>query len=391
MISPSEIKRQAEKWWKPFLQSHLKNEQFFPRTIDRIGKITSSAVREKFGELQEQVSELYKNSKAKLGYGYTVNKEDVNFRKTGNHTLPQSISFESAQDYVEFIEKKKDWNSFQKNSALILQQIPQLSEWVYDNPLWVNENDKKWNDILKVCKYFLENPEPCLYIRQLPIDLHTKFIEQNESIIKSLLDYLIPEHIRDASEKQLSKRFHLRYDEPTIRVRILDNSLKVGNLSDLRLPLGDFESLSFNCRNVLLTENKMNFLALPQLPSSIAIWSGGGFMVSYIKNTSWLKSKNIFYWGDLDAHGFLMLHQMLCYFPQTISVMMDSKTFELFKGEGLVKGEKINADNLYTLTEDELKMFNYLKANNLRLEQEKIRQGYADNVFNELTRSTRNG
>ena len=29
MISPQEIKEQGLKWWKPFLQSHLKGEVFF--------------------------------------------------------------------------------------------------------------------------------------------------------------------------------------------------------------------------------------------------------------------------------------------------------------------------------------------------------------------------
>jgi len=66
-----------------------------------------------------------------------------------------------------------------------------------------------------VCHCFLNNPRPDVYIRQLPIDLHTKFIEHNETVIKSLLDYLIPEHVRDVLEKQLSKRYYLRYDEPS--------------------------------------------------------------------------------------------------------------------------------------------------------------------------------
>lgn len=384
MISPQEIKAQALKWWKLFLQSHLRNEPFFPKTIDRIGKITSSSIREKITELQIAVEELYKNSKDKLGYGYTVNKGDVNFRRTGSHTLPQSVTFETVDDFIEFIGKKKEWKSFQTNSALILQQIPQLNEWVFNNPLSVIENDAKWADILKVCNYFLATPKPELYTRQLPVDLHTKFIEQNEAVIKSLLDNLIPGYIKDASEKQLSKRFHLLYDEPTIRIRLLDNSLKIENLSDLRIPLSDFENIFIGCRNILLTENKMNFLALPQLPASIAIWSGGGFMVSHLKNIHWLKNKNIFYWGDLDAHGYLMLHQMRTYFSQTISVMMDSITFDLFKKEGLVKGEKINAENLYLLTPDEKKMFDYFKLNNLRFEQEKIKQDYADAVFQKL-------
>lgn len=384
MISPQEIKAQALKWWKLFLQSYLRNETIFPKTIERIGKITASSIREKITELQIEVEELYKNSKDKIGYGYTVNKGDVNFRRTGSHTLPQSVTFETADDYIEFIGKKKEWKSFQTNSANILQQIPQLNEWVLNNPLSVIENDTKWADILKVCNYFLATPKPELYIRQLPIDLHTKFVEQNEAVIKSLLDYLISNYIKDATEKQLSKRFHLLYDEPTIRIRLLDNRLKIENLSDLRIPLSDFENISIKCQNILLTENKMNFLALPQLPSSIAIWSGGGFMVSHLKNIHWIKDKNIFYWGDFDAHGYLMLHQMRTYFPQTISVMMDSITFELFKKEGLVKGEKINTGNLYTLSTEEKKMFDYFKLNNLRFEQEKIKQDFADAVFRKL-------
>lgn len=384
MISPQEIKIQALKWWKPFLQSHLRNEPFFPKTIDRIGKITSSAVREKITELQNQLNELYANSKEKLGYGYIINKAEVNFRRTGSHTLPQSIIFETAEDYIEFIGKKKDWNAFLKNSSLIHQQISQLTEWVAINPLLVVENDKKWEDLLKVCKYFLGNPKPDLYIRQLPIDLHTKFIEQNEALVKSLLDYLIPEHIKDATEKQLSKRYHLRFDEPTMRIRILDNRLLIHNLSDLGLPLSEFRKLSIECTNVLLTENKMNFLALPELPSTIAIWSGGGFMISHLKNTDWLKMKNIFYWGDLDAHGFLILHQMRSYFPQTKAIMMNMNTFELFRAEGLVSGEKINSENLSTLTETELETFHFLKTNNYRLEQEKIRQEYVDGILKDI-------
>lgn len=384
MISPQEIKRQALKWWKPFLQSHLKNEVFFPKTIERIGKISSSSVREKMSELQMQLEELYKNSKEKSGNGYVINKGDVNFRRTGSHSLPQTVSFETADDYIEFIGKKKDWNSFFKCSGLVLQKMPQLNDWIFNNPLLVIENEKNWEDILKVCNYFLLNPKPGLYIRQLPVDLHTKFIEQNETIIKSLLDYLIPEHIRDESEKQLFKRYHLLYDEPTVRTRILDKHLKIGNLADIRIPLSDFESLNFDCSNVILTENKMNFLALPDLPSAIAIWSGGGFMISYLKNTNWLRSKNIFYWGDLDAHGFLMLHQMRTYFPKTESVMMDVKTFEQFKSEGVVSGKKLNSETLNTLTETEMAMFNFLKVNNFRLEQEKIRQEYADEFFKGL-------
>lgn len=386
MISPDEIKAQVIKWWRPFLQSHLKGESFFPKRIDRIGKIKPSAVTEKISELQQQLEELHKHSKEKLGYGYSIVKQDINFRRTGSHSLPKYIVFETADDYVFFIGKKKEWNVFLANSRFILQERPQLSNWLFNNPVAIIDNDKKWEGILKVCSYFIKNPEPKLYLRQLPIDLHTKFIEENETVIKSLLDFLIPEHIKDASEKSISKRFRLKYDEPTIRIRILDEQLIINSLSDIRMPVSDFNCLSLACSNILLTENKMNFLALPQLPSTIAIWSGGGFMISHLKNASWLNTKKIFYWGDLDTHGFLILHQMRTYFPNTKAVMMDRETFDLFKGEGLVSGEKINSENLNTLTAVETEMFYFLKANNLRLEQEKIRQEYVDEILKDLVK-----
>jgi len=384
MISPTEIKTQALKWWKPYLQSQLKGETFFPRSIDRIGKIKSSAVRENLNELQLQLDELYKQSKEKIGTGYTINKEDVHFRRTGSHLLPQSITFESSEDYIAFIGKKKEWNSFLRNCKVIQNEIPQLEQWMLTNPQTVIDNDEKWPGLITVCKYFLANPRPELYIRQLPVDLHTKFIEQNETVLKSLFDFLIPNDIKDASQKTLSKRHYLRYDEPTVRIRILDKLLMIGSLSDIRIPLRDFEELTIEAANIIVTENKMNFLALPSLPSSISIWSGGGFMISYLQNTRWLQERNIFYWGDLDTHGFLMLHQMRTYFPQTKSVMMNKETFELFKVEGLVAGEKISREKLNTLTKEETEMFDFLKDNDLRLEQEKIRQAYVDTFFLQL-------
>jgi len=381
MISPQEIKNQALKWWKPFLQSQLIGENIFPKTIDRIGKISSSSVREKINELQTQLADLQNNSKEHLGYGYVINRQDINFRRTGLHSLPQSITFETTEDYIDFIGKKKDWTIFLQSSSFILEQIPQLKEWIFTNALSVIENSKTWSDLVKVCKYFLTNPKPDLYLRQLPIDIHTKFIENNEAVIKSLLDYLIPEHKRDELEKSLVKRYCLKYDEPTIRLRILDTNLSIDSLSDVRMPLNDFKKLEINCSNIIITENKMNFLALPSLPLTISIWSGGGFQVSFLRNIHWLRHKTIFYWGDLDTHGFLILHQIRSYYPGVNSIMMDQDTFNLFKDDGLTKGKSINSENLQNLTHAEKEMFLYLKENNYRLEQEKITQIYSDKLL----------
>ena len=48
-------------------------------------------------------------------------------------------------------------------------------------------------------------------------------------------------------------------------------------------------------------ENKMNFLTLPLQPDSIAVWSGGGFNISFLKEIPWMTHVQNYYWGDLDA------------------------------------------------------------------------------------------
>ncbi|MDP2396428.1 MAG: DUF3322 domain-containing protein [bacterium] len=48
--------------------------------------------------------------------------------------------------------------------------------------------------MLKVVKYFLTNPKRNLYIRELEIDVDTKFIEQNKKIIEELLVFIDKQH-----------------------------------------------------------------------------------------------------------------------------------------------------------------------------------------------------
>jgi len=380
MISPAEIKKQASKWWKPFLQSYIREEQFFPKCIDRIGKVKSSHITARFETLQQEIEELYRYSKNQTGTGYMVLTAGRNFRRTGSHELPDVILFETINDYVSFTGYKKEWNIFQTNYNIIKNSIPLLQDWTFENCLWLTDKNINWSDVLKVCRYFIKTPRPNLYLRQLPIEIHTKFIEDNNTLLQSLLNFLIPDHIRSGVQKRFAERFFLKYDEPLIRIRFLDSNQQYALRStDISIPLSDFEKLELPAENILITENKMNFLTLPSIASTVAIWSGGGFNISYLKNAIGLLKKKVIYWGDIDEHGFQILHQLRSYFPQAKSVMMDKETFDTFNIYA-VNGSRNKSENLTLLTDKESTLFQYLKIleTNNRLEQEKIPQMYAD-------------
>ncbi|MEO5975524.1 MAG: Wadjet anti-phage system protein JetD domain-containing protein [Chryseolinea sp.] len=375
MISPDEIKVTANKWWREILQCELHGEIFFPRILSRFGKIKPNETILNFDKMQQEISSLRKHSKENVGYGYTVTWTESNNRKIGRNLFPTSISIDSQEDYLKLLKKENEFKRFKKWSLTILAEFPELKEWISRNPEDVMRYSNDWTNILKVCTYFKANPKPDVYVRQLPIEVHTKFVEEQEALIASLLDFIITDHI-NRSEKNFLQRHNLRYDEPLIRVRFLDPEKQFNGQPDISIPISRFRMLDIDFRRILIAENKMNFLTLPELNDTIAIWSGGGFYVRYLADVSWIYEKQIYYWGDLDTHGFHILNQVRGYYKQTKSMMMDQETLNKFKSQW-GSGSPTNNMQLDFLTNEELELYAHLKTNNIRLEQEKVAYDYA--------------
>jgi hypothetical protein len=369
MITPIEIKKKAANKYKAYLQSIVEGESFNPIVIAGDKKPNENTVK-----FEEELTELINFSKEKKGYGYNIEYQTVKTKRHGIQDIPISISFQTEYDYLKYINEEKDTAKFKKDITSILSSFPELKDWIYKYPIKVIEND--WESLLKVCKYFKAIPQPHLYIRELPIQVHTKFIENNKGIIRELLDIIIAEHI-NIDEKQFESRFNLKYDETLVRFRILDEAISqqlFRGIDDISIPISEFQHFSPPIQTVYVVENKINMLAFPIKRDSIVIW-GHGFGVDIMKNVEWLKTKKIYYWGDLDAYGFQILSEIRTHFEQVESFMMDRQTFDLFyEGD---KGTETNVEKDLCLTSEESEMFKYLKENNLRLEQEKIPHEYA--------------
>lgn len=381
MITAQEIRNKADKKYILFLQSLVEQRPFENLVIRGDKSYTKSSLP----EFEKEIQQIISQSKERKGFGYTLEFQLVKTKFLASQNLPISIYFDTERDFLKFLGKEKDVELFKSDVEKITDAFPKLKDWIIKNPLQVIVNQTEWDNVLKVCQYFMKTPRPNLYLRQLPIEIHTKFIEENNALIQSLLDFLIPDHVRSAQQKRFVERFFLRYDEPLIRLRFLDdNVLPDFKFRDISIPLSDFEALELLVGNILIAENKMNFLTLPLLGSTVAIWSGGGFNISYIKNATWLSDKKIWYWGDIDEHGFQILHQLRSYYPHTKSVLMNRETFENFQNY-TIKGARNKVQILNLLTKEENDLFQHLKSiDKNRLEQEKITQAYADQCLKNL-------
>ena len=369
MITPAEIRTKAEKKYVAYLQSIVEGCQFFPLMI-----VGNKKPNEDTAIFKKELEDLINNSKEKRGYGYTIEYQTVKTKQHGVQDIPVSISFQEEWDYIKFIHKEKDTERFKNNISKITDLFPELKGWAIKYPIKVLEND--WDALLKVIEYFKKTPNPNLYIRELPIKVHTKFIENHKGVLRELLDIIISEH-SNANEKQFEKRYNLRYDEPLVRFRLLDKAIcqqMLSGVEDHSVPISQFRLLNPHVDTVYVVENKMNLLTFPRIEKSIVVW-GHGFGVNLMKNVEWMKTKKVYYWGDLDAQGFQILSELRTHFPQIESFLMDRETFDKFFEND--KGTETNVEKALCLTLEENEMFQYLQENNYRLEQEKIPFDYA--------------
>ena len=177
MITPAEIKKKAENKYIAYLQSMVEESTFFPLIIIGNKKPSDNTV-----VFEKELSDLIKSSREKKGYGYTIEYQKVKTKHHGIQDIPTSISFQSEPDYLKFIQKENETLKFRNDLRNILKSFHELKDWAYKYPNKIIENN--WDDLLKICTYFKNNPKPHLYIRELPVQVHTKFIEHNKSVIK---------------------------------------------------------------------------------------------------------------------------------------------------------------------------------------------------------------
>lgn len=383
MITPVDIREKCLRIWQSdaFWVDIAQGGDFRPIEIP-FGKPSPKEMLNDFSTLDEQLAVLRRASKEHKGYGYGIDYTEINHRQLGSQRVPARIYFETADDFLRYVGKKKEFDTFQELAAETQVVLPGLSDWVSKNPHSVIANSAIWHKLLAVCRYFQETPSPRLYLRQLDVPkVDTKFIESNKTILRSLLDEVLPKAAVDRDVTKLSehgfeRRYRLLYEEPQVRFRILDKDLAYLGMTDLTIPVSQFNSLDFPAARVFFTENKTNVLCFPDVKESIAIF-GGGYGIGVLKAAEWLRRKEIYYWGDIDTHAFSILSQLRGYFPHVHSILMDVKTLETFKELwGEEEEEKRCLIELTNLTHDEWQLYSDLRDNvrgdKVRLEQERI-------------------
>jgi hypothetical protein len=387
--TPSEIAEKLQRLWDRgiLLAARLNVEPArFPMDLS-LRRPDARTLGAKFDDARRWIQLLQDGSRSVRGFGYEIIWEDINHRQTGRNQIPKAVRLPSQHDALALIAKVRQADRFSRLAEASLSLFPALREWLARYPLAVLEHEAEWQRILTVLAWFRDHPRPGLYLRQLEIPgVDSKFIETHKGLLTELLDVVLPAEAI-AAESVGARQFELRYGilpkPPLVRFRVLDPALHLGPLSDVATPPAQFARLELPVERVFITENDVNGLAFPPTPKSLVIF-GLGYGLERLGDVTWLRDKKVFYWGDIDTHGFAMLDRLRASLPATASILMDRET--LIAHRPLWSHEKAPHDgDLSRLTEAERDLYNELKADTLgpgvRLEQERIAYGWVKHAL----------
>ena len=382
--TPDDIRAGVRKVWDSgrILRSVVDGTQLFPLRV-ALRRPTSVELSVQFDAARAWIAGIRSIRRV------TIEWQPMNHRQLGKQEAPTHVVLETADDAAALIGRSAELIRFRQLAASTTAEAPELSPFVARCPLDVLAAAADWASLVAVVRWVAEHPRPHVYIRQLDLPgVHTKLVEQHRKLITAMLNTVLPADAVDYTARpgDFARRFGFRSKPRLVRFRFLDPSQRLTGFDtdgDYQLTAADFGRMPCP-RQVFLTENEVNYLAFPSLPGSVVVF-GAGSGLEHLAGATWLSvCPHVYYWGDIDTHGFWILDQLRAVVPSAASFLMDRAT--LFAHEPFWGTEPVQRTaNLTRLTTREQQLYDDLRDNgirdNLRLEQEHIAFSHLQNAL----------
>ncbi|MEO8117965.1 MAG: Wadjet anti-phage system protein JetD domain-containing protein [Rhodoferax sp.] len=384
--TPADLRAQVRKLWDKgeLLRPCVQGELMLPRRL-RLAGPTSAELTERFDEVRAWMADLRQAATPHGAPRLRIVLREFRHRVLGSNAVPDEVWLDTLDDALALIGKQKDHKRFISLVQLTREQQPALLPWLEKRPLNALTLADAWLRLLAFVSWLQSHPRPGIYLRQVDLaGVDSKFIEANRGVLSELLDLALAPDAIDTSvtgASQFCRRYGFKDKPLRIRFRLLDPRVALlpdACEQDIGVTQAAFELLDLPVSRVFITENEVNFLAFPPLPGSMVIF-GAGYGFEVLAGARWLLERSIYYWGDIDTHGFAILDQLRAQLPHVQSLLMDSVTLLAHAAQWGTEPQPLLRD-LPRLTLEERALFDELRDNRLRvgvrLEQERIGFGW---------------
>lgn len=260
-------------------------------------------------------------SEASLPDGADLDWEPRTWRSIGQQQVPVRLRFRDADSVARFAggSAARDWKILHSRVAQLRETLGSsealdavIRHHAAETLRWT---PARFEQVLQAVGWLAANSVRGLRPRQIPIrGVDTKWFNSHRSIITDL-------HRAATGSAGLG----IVNADRMVRVRILDPALTPSGIADFAAPPAQLAPLDLRPDVVFIFENLESVLAMPEWPGAIVL-HGDGYAVDVVGNLPWIQRAHVIYWGDLDSHGFAILHRLRTHLPTAISVLMDEQT-----------------------------------------------------------------
>ena len=382
---PADLRAQLQKLWDrgELLAQLVDGENLFPKRLS-LKSPSSSEIADRYQEVRVWAKQIMGTAHCR------IEMREFSHRVVGSNAIPNEVWVDSLPDALAMLGKQKEATQFCSLLEITQQRQPLLSAWLAKKPLKALELVSHWPALLDIVTWLQDHPKPGIYLRQVDIPgINSKFIESQQRLLTELFDLTLPQtaiNLPCTGSSQFNLRYGFKEKPPRIRFRVLDPSKSPflsGGTPDITLDSTSFAKLPALVGRIFITENETNFLAFPEMADSLVIF-GAGYGWDSLAQATWLADSQLFYWGDIDTHGFAILNQLRSRFAHVASFMMDKDTLMMHQALWGHEPDQARQD-LAWLNADEQAVYDDLRDNriraNLRLEQEMIGFNWMQNAL----------
>lgn len=372
--TPSDVRAWLSRQWDRgrLLTSVLEQDRFPLRVPFKVP--TSRELGDRYDDARAWVAAIQALPRVR------VESRRINHRQLGAQDVPAKVWIDTVDDAAALIGKSRDLSRFRELVEQTSDTLPDAVPLLAKRPLDVLRAAEDWTTLITLAQWMLDHPLPCVHVRQIDLPgVHTKFVEEHRQLLAALLECVLPPEAIDTTARttDIARRFGFLLKPRLVRFRTLNPQWRLTAFDldgQYLLTAADFGRIPPPGR-VVITENEINFLALPPLSDAIAVF-GAGSGLEHLADAAWLASCPVYYWGDIDTHGFWILDQLRAVVPHAASLLMDRHTLmehrELWGTE-----QSPHRRDLDRLSTDERDLYDDLRDNRIgpkiRLEQERIR------------------
>lgn len=307
-----------------WLASHIKEQRDVPEDFPTHLYLGAPTKDEEVLENKEAFLSFCNEWKDRLPAGH-IDFIDKTYEEIGTVKVPIHLVFDTPEELATWAGHLVEYHSAIKCLDLIAQEIPELIDSALNvigslaNLPWID-----FERMVAMAKWFCEHRNSEYLIRQIPIrGIDTRWFE--------LYSHLLLDFLRDYLELNPYRKDLLQLGiippPALVRIVVYDPELrnKIGGLRLFAASIEELELLPFKPDRVVFIDNLNTAVALPDIPSLVAIITPLNF-IRETCNISWVANARCQYLGSIDRSSFAILHNLRLYLPNIESVLMDEQT-----------------------------------------------------------------